>query len=630
MMSLQQTRQRQNISQAQSVAVVQTLLQAGLGCITFLRNLLPDDNFSESYFTTSEDSSPSNSQTSENTDSSRKHISGFKIMTMARHSSEEADRLLNYLEHGIFDALGKQYLRSFIFAIYLDNKDPNNIVEAYTFNFRYHKIPECDTVIPIMTLGKDLQHLKAGVLEDPVTEATEKGRVPTLRDVKKSVKTLLKTLIHAMSQMDALPRRRFATFKIFYTDATPLDYEPPYFQSGDAEKDRWYMMTHNLDEAPDKWSIGKVETGHHSVDVNISSITTYLPSAEHQEAAFSGMTDSHSAPKNLTPLQEAAVRAQQIEEQEKDAETRNLVWSTECEVAALDGDADGEDDPDYEQQPDGSFLRIANTDIIPLGVRTESGMIEAIAVPGTIGEAVFGGSMESMPTDLSDLNKQDAGSATTGDETQPFTFHVSNPSSLNIPSSPSTPKPEMVHRSDSSATVLDEDEAHLLAKMTLNDAKEYSSTEHDGMVLDLPSTPYEKDQISDKGLACECNITSEDESCFCEGGCQRWFHIWCMGYHSIEDGRIPANFICFDCRLRCDASWGLIKTNIYPRLMNEFRDLALFRRAIKVAEEMKVITALQFGRQLGMDPAPSRQILKRLEDEGPVRYSCPASVPLGL
>lgn len=48
-------------------------------------------------------------------------------------------------------------------------------------------------------------------------------------------------------------------------------------------------------------------------------------------------------------------------------------------------------------------------------------------------------------------------------------------------------------------------------------------------------------------------------------------------YHSIEDGRIPANFICFDCRLRCDASWGLIKTNIYPRLMNEFRDLALFR-----------------------------------------------------
>lgn len=37
MMSVQQTRPQQSISQAQSTAVVQTLLKAGLGCITFLR-----------------------------------------------------------------------------------------------------------------------------------------------------------------------------------------------------------------------------------------------------------------------------------------------------------------------------------------------------------------------------------------------------------------------------------------------------------------------------------------------------------------------------------------------------------------------------------------------------------------
>lgn len=39
-----------------------------------------------------------------------------------------------------------------------------------------------------MTLGDDLPRLKAGNLQDPVTEAAKKGRVPTLRDVKKSVK----------------------------------------------------------------------------------------------------------------------------------------------------------------------------------------------------------------------------------------------------------------------------------------------------------------------------------------------------------------------------------------------------------------------------------------------------------
>jgi len=77
--------------------------------------------------------------------------------TLARGYTDEADRLLNYLvyaslsdltglshlpckEYGIFDALEKRYLRSFIFAVYLvctsfihlsvltrfqDNKDPN-------------------------------------------------------------------------------------------------------------------------------------------------------------------------------------------------------------------------------------------------------------------------------------------------------------------------------------------------------------------------------------------------------------------------------------------------------------------------------------------------------------------------
>jgi meiosis-specific protein HOP1 len=233
------------------------------------------------------------------------------------------------------------------------------------------------------------------------------------------------------------------------------------------------MMTHSLDEIPDKWSIGKVQTGHHSymfnhvgithpdglfsVDVNVSSITAHLPSAEHQEGAFSGMTGSSLTSKTLTPLQEATVRAQQIEDQEKDALTRNLVWSTECDVAGLDADADGEDESLFEQQPDGSFLQMANIDIAPLGVRTENGIIETIALPGIAEEAVFGGVMESVPTDLNDLvmpdvhfvrntltyfaqNNQDAALATMGDETQSFTFEAPNPSSSINPSTTSTPK----------------------------------------------------------------------------------------------------------------------------------------------------------------------------------------------
>jgi hypothetical protein len=71
-----------------------------------------------------------------------------------------------------------------------------------------------------------------------------------------------------------IPERRFAAFKLFYTDETPAEYEPPHFQAGDAAKDKWFFMTHDLDEVPDKWSMGQLNTGHHSCVSNIYYTTT--------------------------------------------------------------------------------------------------------------------------------------------------------------------------------------------------------------------------------------------------------------------------------------------------------------------------------------------------------------------
>lgn len=48
-------------------------------------------------------------------------------------------------------------------------------------------------------------------------------------------------------------------------------------------------------------------------------------------------------------------------------------------------------------------------------------------------------------------------------------------------------------------------------------------------------------------------------------------------FHSTEDRRIPEQFICFDCRVRADLSWELIKVDLYPKMMSKFKDLALFR-----------------------------------------------------
>lgn len=48
-------------------------------------------------------------------------------------------------------------------------------------------------------------------------------------------------------------------------------------------------------------------------------------------------------------------------------------------------------------------------------------------------------------------------------------------------------------------------------------------------------------------------------------------------YHATSDSRLPTQFICFDCRLRRDVHWDLIKVDLYPQMMSKFKDIALFR-----------------------------------------------------
>ena len=60
--------------------------------------------------------------------------------------------------------------------------------------------------------------------------------------------------------------RRFATFKLFYLEHTPPEYEPPYFKPGDPEKDRFVFTTHAKSEVPEKFSIGTVVTPHHGFE----------------------------------------------------------------------------------------------------------------------------------------------------------------------------------------------------------------------------------------------------------------------------------------------------------------------------------------------------------------------------
>ncbi|RDB21131.1 Meiosis-specific protein HOP1 [Hypsizygus marmoreus] len=592
------------ITSTQSLAAVQTLLRAGLGCITYLRDLLPEDNFTHNHLVAEEDLSLSyqgSDASFASADSKRsRSTNGFKIMvTMTRGYSDEADKIMNYLENGIFHALQKQYLKSFIFAIYLDSKDPNNIVEAYTFNFHYHTLPGTNVTVPIMTLGDGLQKMslkdKKARAVDPVAEAARIGKAPTLLDVKKSVKSLLKTLIHATTQMDVLPKRRFATFKLFYTDETPADYEPPHFKAGDGEKDKWFFMTHDLDEIPDKWSIGKVDTGHHSVNLSVTSIATYLPSStQHNNIAFLGTASRLPIPPSLTPVQEASLRAQQAENQARDAVERNIAWSVEESVELTDLDGEGEDDPDYVQLPDGSYEKIGarNPDLAvlaPAGVRNAVGEIEPLSDPMDVDEAHFSGVLEAVPTRLNELNIDEIVKKSNVEQTQDIGSFNQDPSDP----APTRSQDNSPSSSFTGGNVFDSGHPEGGWQSRLRMKHAFVKEAVDGGTTSGASLPF---------------ISTPFSRCY-------WFHR-CMGYHSINDPRIPSEFICFDCRVRSDSSWELIKANLYPIMLSKFQELALFRRAIKIVETQKPQTSTAFAEANGGSNVLARQLFKRLETEG--------------
>ena len=137
--------------------------------------------------------------------------------------------------------------------------------------------------------------------------------------------------------------RRFATFKLFYYENTPDNYEPPHFRAGDADKDKWFMAIHRKDEVPERCSVGFVHTGYHGVDMNITSVSAYLPSGEDNNAPFLGTTarTAFTAP-SLTPVEEAAMRAQQIEVQRQDAAARLVVWDGDGSMGHADTDCRAE------------------------------------------------------------------------------------------------------------------------------------------------------------------------------------------------------------------------------------------------------------------------------------------------
>ncbi|KAG8954498.1 DNA binding protein [Tulasnella sp. 424] len=591
-----------------SVGYVKQSVRSSLGTIVFIRGLFPEKSLNNVHLMFRAEG---------------ERDIAYMVKQLSKEATGDAKRMYDYIENGICDAIEKQYLSSFVFAIYLDRDDPQNIVEAYTFNFSYREVPGQAGRVPTMDLSMRVEDTsqEPGSGQQQAKQASTAPMGRSSLEVAMNLRKLLRTISTSTSVMDCLPRKRYATFKLYYTPETPEEYEPPGFAAVDPEEARLYFATHHSEEVPDREVYGGIETAYHSVDIKVASLSSYIP------------------PTDLEATVDKATRTAEIAEQREDALDRNVVWSAEVDVQALK-DAKKADQVDP--------IVDSSVDVRPIGTRAQDGQVKLQEGGGL---RTYIGAPSARPADIQAFNDEEYTQDVV--ETQPIEPEYSRPTT---PVGQATLQMDTLQLADcvvQNLACLDDTEmlyADTQMPLVQNHAPlEQVSMDVDGAPLPRSTTPPGKPNIqpSSKTLRsesiprtappppCSCGgkvgamlqvllFTSQDplqsnkkEPEIVCGTCYGVFHVCCMGYLGLDDSRLPKSFDCFKCRLDKCPRVGFLSDDRRVEVENNWHALCLFRRALKITKDGAVLqTAVALSKRLDCPNKLGQQMKKRLEDEG--------------
>ncbi|WRT63830.1 uncharacterized protein IL334_000755 [Kwoniella shivajii] len=365
------------VSKQDSFEILRVVLEANIGIICYLRNLLSNDDFDLKYIagssppagqspsdlyrlTKAEALAADNGQASQlGTLTAPKLFNWFSVKP---DETTQGRWLRDRIQVGAMDALQKGYLQSLMLVIFLDDKDPTNVIETYSFNFFYHE----HTGIPSM----QMEHTVRGSQQSQAgREEKQKilGTPMTYLDVRREVKQSATLLIKICTALEDLPKKRFMDLKLFYNNKAPEDYVAPGFRDSSSEK--MILGTHHVDNPPLKLSTRDLQTGHHGVALTALNVVHYLPKESEED---------DEAPRNDPEFY--AHRFQEVDDQVQDAKQRIVIW--DADMPAHDRSAYDSSAPDvYTASVDPKLATASNIDgalIQPIGKLTEDGDIAVI------------------------------------------------------------------------------------------------------------------------------------------------------------------------------------------------------------------------------------------------------------
>ncbi|KAG4304964.1 hypothetical protein PORY_001639 [Pneumocystis oryctolagi] len=537
---LQRPSVKTHTTQTTSQQLIQTMIEASFGCILYVRGLFPDDNFSEERYNQklNKPSTPMNS--------------GTRIMKIKRGFSEEADLLLDYLNQGVYDALSKKYLRSILFAIYFDPNDSTNIFESYTFNFAYYGQDKK----PIMNVINSKGEKQSFGVEEEYA--------------KRCIQLLLRNLITLTQNLSPLPGK-YITMKLFYTDTTPHDYQPPMFRDCTMEKPFTFAVDPE-NTSFYKQTAGSMDTGFHAITLKITSIA-----------------DAVSECKSYEEYYDKQIKTLSAEEDSPEAKTFKISQGNN-EVIILNS-------PKKTQSFTESLHSMSQKDLhnqLSPKYINEQYEKENAAIKEMLITPVQDSGLEATQPLESNLSQL----------TQNPTFLQSK---LPFENDNVKTKNFKIEEISEDLSINENSITKGVSKLILNLQKEIELNEERKRLNYLKTTTDEtNDDMS--VIRCECGDIAEDSGdmiqCYV---CQAWVHAWCYGFISGNDERLPDDHSCYSCLLQKSE----------PALYESMKDLALFRRALMIVwEEGLPRNIIEFSDRLGCSKQNANQILKRLLQEG--------------
>ncbi len=220
-------------SEAQSLVLIQQLILTTFSCVGYLRDLFDDSCFDVLT------------------------LDDLSLKKLKRNKSKEADMMLDWIERGCFDAIEKKYLKMAVFGIYLDQRNPYDMAETYTFRISY---PDGSNA------SESLMSIERN--DVPIIHISH-----TESKFKESAIKLLRSLCVMVQTLKGLPETKYLTMKLFYYDErTPVDYQPPFFKESPSEDLSGFTFRYQ----PTKMDFNTIETPYHSIHVKLQSIADDL------------------------------------------------------------------------------------------------------------------------------------------------------------------------------------------------------------------------------------------------------------------------------------------------------------------------------------------------------------------